>query len=128
MWWNLYVMNIMNPEIKSVVGVITSVKEVKNDELTSYIVRSIDLLGNEYQFNVGNKVIAKVEMNKLQRIIYRECIAGVTQYIDEDDEVQLHETDHKDALDCTNIGAIELLIECKKKNILDLYEELKNLI
>ena len=92
-----------------------------------------DLEGNTIErLFIGKKIFDKIDglVGKIIDVVYKDCIADVTQYIDDEDineEVKFHTTTHKQVVDVVKTNDINLLIACAKHGIKDMYNELKEL-
>ena len=124
------------PETKKLNAVVLNSISVlaATDEYTErYLLDCNDLQGNIVDsIFIGKKLYDKVctLVGKVIDIVYKDCIAGVTQWIDEDDineEVQFHTVDHKQVVDIVKTNDINLLITCSKLGMKDMYDELKEL-
>lgn len=124
------------PETKKLNAVVLnsiSVLAATEEYTERYLLDCNDLQGNIIDgIFIGKKLYDKVctLVGKVIDIVYKDCIAGVTQWIDEDDineEVQFHTVDHKQVVDIVKTNDINLLIACSKLGMKDMYEELKEL-
>lgn len=124
------------PETKKLNAVVLnsiSVIKATDESAERYLLDCNDLQGNIVDsIFIGKKLYDKVctLVGKVIDIVYKDCIAGVTQWIDEDDineEVQFHTVDHKQVVDIVKTNDINLLIACSKLGMKDMYEELKEL-
>ena len=124
------------PETKKLNAVVLnsiSVIKATDEYAERYLIDCNDLSGNIIdRIFIGKKLYDKMctLVGKVVDIIYKDCIAGVTQWIDEDDineEVQFHTVDHKQVVDIVKTNDINLLIACSKLGMKDMYDELKEL-
>lgn len=124
------------PETKRLNAVVLnsiSVLAATEEYTERYLLDCNDLQGNIIDgIFIGKKLYDKVGtlVGKVIDIVYKDCIAGVTQWIDEDDineEVQFHTVDHKQVVDIVKTNDINLLIACSKLGMKDMYDELKEL-
>lgn len=124
------------PETKKLNAVVLnsiSVLAATEEYNERYLLDCNDLQGNIVDsIFIGKKLYDKVctLVGKAIDIVYKDCIAGVTQWIDEDDineEVQFHTVDHKQVVDIVKTNDINLLIACSKLGMKDMYDELKEL-
>lgn len=124
------------PETKKLNAVVLnsiSVLAATEEYTERYLLDCNDLQGNIVDsIFIGKKLYDKVctLVGKVIDIVYKDCIAGVTQWIDEDDineEVQFHTVDHKQVVDIVKTNDINLLIACSKLGMKDMYDELKEL-
>ena len=124
------------PETKKLNAVVLnsiSVLKATDDYTERYLVDCNDLQGNIVErLFIGKKLFDRIDslVGKVVDIVYKDCIAGVTQWIDEDDineEVQVHTVDHKQVVDIVKTNDINLLIACAKHGVKDMYNELKEL-
>lgn len=81
---------------------------------------------------IGKKIFDKIDalVGKIIDIVYKDCIADVTQYIDDSDlneEIKFHSTTHKQVVDVVKTNDINLLIACAKSGLKDMYNDLKEL-
>lgn len=124
------------PEVKKmnaiVLNAITVLKDTE-DYQDRYLIDCNDLEGNTIErLFIGKKIFDKIDglVGKIIDVIYKDCIADVTQYIDDEDineEVKFHTTTHKQVVDVVKTNDINLLIACAKHGIKDMYNELKEL-
>lgn len=132
----IYLMNTMinAPETKKLNAVVLnsiSVLKATDDSSERYLVDCNDLQGNIVErLFIGKKLFDRIDslVGKVVDIVYKDCIAGVTQWIDEDDineEVQFHTVDHKQVVDIVKTNDINLLIACTKAGMKDMYNDLK---
>lgn len=119
----------LNAIVLNSISVLAATEEYNERYLLDYN----DLQGNIVDsIFIGKKLYDKVctLVGKVIDIVYKDCIAGVTQWIDEDDineEVQFHTVDHKQVVDIVKTNDINLLIACSKLGMRDMYDELKEL-
>ena len=134
----IYLMNTMinAPEVKKmnaiVLNAIVVLKDTE-DYQDRYLIDCNDLEGNTIErLFIGKKIFDKIDglVGKIIDVVYKDCIADVTQYIDDEDineEVKFHTTTHKQVVDVVKTNDINLLIACAKHGIKDMYNELKEL-
>lgn len=121
------------PEVKRVSAVVVNkIAHVDNDDNSFAIVEGNDLTGERVSFCIGMKLAEKMTAltGKIVDVIYKDCIAGVTQYVEEDDideEVKTHNVDYKQVVEITKTNDVNLMIACVKAGLKDVYAELKNI-
>ena len=122
------------PETKKLNAVVLnsiSVLKATDDSSERYLVDCNDLQGHIVErLFIGKKLFDRIDslVGKVVDIVYKDCIACVTQWIDEDDineEVQFHTVDHKQVVDIVKTNDINLLIACTKAGMKDMYNDLK---
>lgn len=124
---------INQPEVKRISAVvINKIAQVASDDSTYAIVEANDLLGERVAICIGTKQAEKISdyVGKIVDVIYKDCIAGVTQYIEEDDideVVKTHTVTHKKVVDINKTNDVNLLIACVKCGLKDMYAELKSI-
>lgn len=134
----IYLMNtIINaPEVKKMSAIVLNAIAVLKDTedyQDRYLIDCNDLEGNTIErLFIGKKIFDKIDglVGKIIDVVYKDCIADVTQYIDDEDineEVKFHTTTHKQVVDVVKTNDINLLIACAKHGIKDMYNELKEL-
>lgn len=133
----IYLMNTMinAPEVKKMSAIVlNAITVLKDTEYYQYryLIDCNDLEGNTIErLFIGKKIFDKIDglVGKIIDVVYKDCIADVTQYIDEDinEEVKFHTTTHKQVVDVVKTNDINLLIACTKHGIKDMYNELKEL-
>ena len=112
------------PEVKKMSAIVLNAIAVLKDTedyQDRYLIDCNDLEGN---------TIERLFIGKIIDVVYKYCIADVTQYIDDEDineEVKFHTTTHKQVVDVVKTNDINLLIACAKHGIKDMYNELKEL-
>lgn len=129
----IYVMQtIIKAETKRINGVVfnCAVKVKDNDY---YLLDCNSLNGEQLEpLFIGEKLFNKIDAlaGKVIDIVYKQCIAGKTQYVDEDDieeTYHYHSVDHKQVVDVVKTNDINLLIACTKNGIKEMYNDLKEL-
>lgn len=134
----IYLMNTMinAPEVKKMSAIVLNAIAVLKDTedyQDRYLIDCNDLEGNTIErLFIGKKIFDKIDglVGKIIDVVYKDCIADVTQYIDDEDineEVKFHTTTHKQVVDVVKTNDINLLIACAKHGIKDMYNELKEL-
>lgn len=134
----IYLMNTMinAPEVKKMSAIVLNaivVLKDTEDYQDRYLIDCNDLEGNTIErLFIGKKIFDKIDglVDKIIDVVYKDCIADVTQYIDDEDinaEVKFHTTTHKQVVDVVKTNDINLLIACAKHGIKDMYNELKEL-
>lgn len=134
----IYLMNTMinAPEVKKMNAIVLNAIAVLKDTedyQDRYLIDCNDLEGNTIErLFIGKKIFDKIDglVGKIIDVVYKDCIADVTQYIDDEDineEVKFHTTTHKQVIDVVKTNDINLLIACVKHGIKDMYNELKAL-
>lgn len=134
----IYFMNTMinAPEVKKMSAIVLNAIAVLKDTedyQDRYLIDCNDLEGNTIErLFIGKKIFDKIDglVGKIIDVVYKDCIADVTQYIDDEDineEVKFHTTTHKQVVDVVKTNDINLLIACAKHGIKDMYNELKEL-
>ena len=124
------------PEVKKMSAIVLNaivVLKDTEDYQDRYLIDCNDLEGNTIErLFIGKKIFDKIDglVGKIIDVVYKDCIADVTQYIDDEDineEVKFHTTTHKQVVDVVKTNDINLLIACAKHGIKDMYNELKEL-
>lgn len=121
------------PEVKRVSAVVVNkIAYVEDDGNSFAIVEGNDLDGERVSFCIGMKLAEKMTAltGKIVDVIYKDCIAGVTQYVEDDDideEVKTHTADYKQVVEITKTNDVNLMIACVKAGLKDVYAELKNI-
>lgn len=134
----IYLMNTMinAPEVKKMSAIVLNAIAVLKDTedyQDRYLIDCNDLEGNTIErLFIGKKIFDKIDglVGKIIDVVYKDCIADVTQYIDDEDineKVKFHTTTHKQVVDVVKTNDINLLIACAKHGIKDMYNELKEL-
>ena len=135
---------IMFPEVKRVNAVVLNKAiEIGNDanDYKRYKLDANTIDGEPINdLFIGEKLLNKIDslFGKFVDVVYKECIAGVTQYfkdefedddeeIDYEDAVYTHHYDHKQIVDIQRTNDINLLLACAKAGMKDLYADLRDL-
>lgn len=122
---------INNPELVRINGVIVNkLVKLKNDK---FLVDAVNLSGDSVEgLIVGEKLadVVATYIGKICDVVYKDCIAGVTEYIDDEDPtetVQTHTVDHKQVVDILKLNDMSLLMTCIRNGLRDEYELLKEM-
>lgn len=108
-------------------------KQVVRDDNKFVVLDCQNLIGETETFVVSSDFDLsdiKDRIGKLIDVTYKDCIAGLTQWIDDSDLlpiVRTHEISHKQFVCANPTTKMGLLIHLKQLDMMDLYEELKEL-